>query len=459
VTPRQAHGVAPGLRVRSQARAQVTLPASITAPFEALTVPDATAPTVDEEPELLLHREPVPTPAPARVAAPAPAPMPVPVPVRAAAPAPPAAAPLDATDLGIAALKPSPCETFYGLSEKPFTLSTDPRFFYHSTPHDAVSQRLLTAIRDREGLFVLTGDLGTGKTTLCRVVIEQLDRRTLTSIVTERFTSGEELLRKVLADFGVSRDHTSRSTTATTSHDLISTLRSFVESLASLEARAVVIVDEAQHQTAAVLEQIRTLAEAADASSHLQVVLVGQPSLNALLRRTEYRALQQRVAIRAVLEPIPADEIGDYVHHRLAVAGGTRLEFDAGALALVHRLSNGVPRVMNLLCDRAIARAFAVSAATVDAATIEAAANDLDLGAPSSRARRIGVGIAWIAAVVFGVILGAGLATFVFRDAVARAVTRWQATPSAPPSPARRMPAPLARPSTRVSTTASGASV
>jgi general secretion pathway protein A len=446
----------------------VTLPPSITAPFEALTVPETTpaSPSAAAPPTVpsttpptvpsttpraadeasarrpLLELFPRAPDADARVAIPARAAAPARAP--AVAPRPPA--PIDDADR--VALKASPYETFYGLSEKPFGLSTDPRFFFHSTPHDAVSQQLLTAIRDREGLVVLTGALGAGKTTLCRVVTEELDRRTLTSFVTERFASGEELLRKVLADFGVSRDERPRGA-ATDQRNLIAALRSFVESLASLEARAVVIVDDAQHQTPEVFGLIRTLCEAAEASSHLQVVLVGQPSLVTLLRQPENRVVQQRVAVRAALEPLPADEIGSYIQHRLAIAGGSRLEFSDEALARIHRLSNGVPRVVNLLCDRALARAFAVTAAVVEEPTIDQAAEDIDLGERSTGARRVGVTLAWIAAVVLGVVIGGGLAAWIFRDAVTRAITDWQSVPSAPAAPRRRLPAPLAPPSTR----------
>ena len=448
----------PPLRLRSQAHTRVPLPSSITAPFEALTVPDAAAPPAtpsapaaqrpsDDQGgrrpllELFPRGPDAARSAPRAVAA-----APGPAPALIAPTAPPRSAPSDDADL--VALKPSPYETFYGLSEKPFGLSTDPRFFFHSTPHDAVSQQLLTAIRDREGLVVLTGDLGTGKTTLCRVVMEELDRRTLTSFVTERFASGEDLLRKVLADFGVSRDERPRGAAADGRH-LIAALRSFVESLASLEARAVVIVDEAQDQTREVFEQIRTLCEAAEASSHLQVVLVGQPSLVALLRQPENRVLQQRVAVRAVLGPLPPDEIGSYVQHRLAIAGGSRLELADEALARIHRLSSGVPQVVNLLCDRALARAFAVTAAVIEAPTIDQAAEDLDLGEPRSPAQRVGVTLIWIAIVVLGMLAGAGLAAWLFRDAVTRAMTEWQRVPAVPSAPQRRAPAPLAPPSTR----------
>ena len=161
-------------------------------------------------------------------------------------------------------------EDFYGFQEKPFSLSTDPRFFFHSTPHDAVSQQLLTSVRKRVGLVVVTGEIGSGKTTLCRTLIEQLDRRTLTSFVTDPFVSGDDLLKTILVDFGVaSRDELARGNA--TCHELSTTLLSFVESLAPLQASAVVMIDGAQNLTADVLEQVRILSEAGEASTLLQV--------------------------------------------------------------------------------------------------------------------------------------------------------------------------------------------
>lgn len=444
------------VRLPGQAKRRLTLPPSITAPFEALTVPES-APPVEEDassrrPLLELFPRPADAdrPAPLSSAPPrsasapgivvppelsastAPAPAPAPAPI-APTPRPqtlPPASPLDDAAFGITAVKPSAAERAYGLVEKPFALSTDPRFFYHSTPHDAVSQQLLTAIRNRDGLVVLTGDLGTGKTTLCRVVMEQLDRRTLTSFVGDPFLSGEELLRKVLADFGVARDFgvpqdTREDAThgrAATGRDLIGTLRSFVESLASLEARAVVILDEAQNAPPEVLEQVRTLCEAAEASSHLQVVLVGQPALVTLLRQPDNRTLQQRVTVRGILAPLPADEIGAYIQHRLSIAGSSRVQFDEAALAGIHRLSHGIPRVVNLICDRALAHASA-SAGAIGAAAIDAAAQDLDLGEPASKARRIGTRVAVAVWVTVCVLLG-GLAAWAFKDVIAGVLGR-----------------------------------
>ena len=322
--------------------------------------------------------------------------------------------------------EPQSYEAFYGFHEKPFSLSTDPRFFFHSTPHDAVSQQLLTSVRKREGLAVLTGEIGSGKTTLCRTVIEQLDRRTLTSLISEPFVSGEDLLRTILVDFGVaSRDELARGNA--TRHELSATLLSFIESLAPLQASAIVFIDEAQNLPPDVVEQVRILAEAGEASTLLQVILVGQPSLTALLRRRENQSLQQRVTVRTRLSPLPLDELDGYLMHRMAVAGsGPRLQFDQPAIERMHRLSKGLPRVVNLIADRALARAAEMSSGVIDAALIDAAAEDLDLGEPKTMARRLASNAATIAALALLALAGAALAALVFRDTFTRALALWR---------------------------------
>jgi general secretion pathway protein A len=317
-------------------------------------------------------------------------------------------------------------EHFYGFHDKPFALSADPRFFFHSTPHDAVSQQLLTSVRQREGLVVVTGEIGSGKTTVCRTVIEQLDRRTLTSLVSDPFVSGEDLLKTILVDFGVaSREELARGDA--TCHELSTTLLSFVESLAPLQASAIVIIDEAQNLPADVLEQVRILAEAGEASTLLQLILVGQPSLTALLRRRENGSLQQRVTVRATLLPLPPDELDDYVMHRMAVAGTSpRVQFDQPAIERIYRLSKGLPRVVNLIADRALARGAERSSGVIDATLIDAAADDLDLGEPKSTGQRLASSAATIAALALLALLGAGLAALVFSDTFARALALWR---------------------------------
>jgi general secretion pathway protein A len=318
-------------------------------------------------------------------------------------------------------------EAFYGLREAPFGLSSDPRFLYHSTPHDRVAQQLLTAIRGREGLVVLTGDAGTGKTTLCRAIVDQLDRRTLTSLITDPSMSGEDLLKNVLADFGVmSRDELASGVLATR-HDLSETLRSFVESLAPLQACAVVIIDEAQSLPGDVFDQVRMLSDPGDDAPLLQVVLVGQPGLATLLRRAEYQVIDERVTLRCRLAGLPLEEIGGYVAHRLAVAGSSsRVEFDEAATPRIFALSRGLPRVVNLICDRALARGFETAASTIDVRLVELAADDLDIGLPTSRLRTVGTAIVAAVGLVLCLLAGAGAAGWVFRDAVNRTIQQWE---------------------------------
>lgn len=344
------------------------------------------------------------------------------------------------TDAGGARIQPAPYETFYGLTEKAFALNADPRFFFHSTPHDAASQRLLTAIREREGLVLLTGAPGVGKTTLCRAVVEELDRRTLTSFIADPFVSGEELLTQILVDFGVlSPDEGARG--AHGRQELSTALHSFIESsLAPLDASAVVLVDEAQNLPPDALEQVTLLCEAAEASTHLQVILIGQPALNDLLRRAEQKHLHQRVNVRCVLEPLPREEVADYALHRLALAGtGLRVDFDDAARARLYELTGGVPRTLNLLCDRALARGYDASASMITAPIVDAAARDLDLAPPLSVRGRTAQLVIALAVAVF-VLIGAATAAWVFRDTVTRSIQRWMVVPEPPRPPARPSP-------------------
>ena len=310
-----------------------------------------------------------------------------------------------------------------------FALSADPRFFYHSTPHDNACQQFLTAIRRHEGLVVLTGAFGAGKTILCRTVVEQLDRRTLTSLITDPFVSGEELLKQILADFGVlSHDELARGSLATR-HELSTTLQAFVESLAPLDASAVVIVDEAQNLPPDVFDQVRMLCEAADTSSRLQVVLVGQPALAERLRRPENKTLHARVAVRCSLDPLPENEVADYIAHRIGVAGiHSGVTFTEAATARIFALSQGVPRMVNLVCERVLARAHEASTTAISESLVDLAGEDLDLRVERAAERPGSAvpGLAGVAALVLSVLVGAAAAAWVFRDAVARLLQQWR---------------------------------
>ena len=241
---------------------------------------------------------------------------------------------------------------------RPFSLTPDPRFLYRSESHDVALQQVWQAIRRKEGFIVLTGDIGTGKTTLCRTLLEQFDQTTFTALILNPFLSVEELLREVLLSFGVvSKDALKSGRLATASkHELVRTLHDFLLSLVPLHGSAVLIIDEAQHLSADVLEEIRVLSNLeTNDQKLLQVVIVGQLNLLDILQKAELRQLDQRISIRCSLKALTREEVEAYVTHRLWVArGSTSVTFTPKAFDLVHSISGGVPRMINLICDRAL---------------------------------------------------------------------------------------------------------
>jgi general secretion pathway protein A len=277
-------------------------------------------------------------------------------------------------------------EEFYGFVRSPFTLTPDPRFLYRSESHEEAINLLLQAIRRKEGFIVLTGDIGTGKTTICRALMEQLDAATFTSLILNPFLSVEELLREVLLDFGVvSRDAVrSGRIAAASKHELISTLHEFLLSLMAIKGNGVLIIDEAQHLSPQVLEEIRIISNLeTNESKLLQIVLVGQLNLLDVLAEAELRQLDQRISIRAALKPLTRDEVEAYIAHRLWVAeGSSSVQFEAAALDLVHRFAGGVPRVINLLCDRALTAGSTARVYQITPGLIEDAAQTLGLRIP-----------------------------------------------------------------------------
>ena len=279
-------------------------------------------------------------------------------------------------------------EQYFGFVQPPFTLTPDPRFLYRSESHDEAITLLQQAIRRKEGFIVLTGDIGTGKTTSCRALLEQLDASVFTSLILNPFLSVEELLREVLLDFGVvSREGVRSGRIATASkHALISTLHEFLLSLMPIHGSAVLIIDEAQHLSPQVLEQIRIVSNLeTNESKLLQIVLVGQLNLLDMLAAVEMRQLDQRISIRATLKPLNREEVEAYIAHRLWVArGSTAVTFEPAALDLVHAFTGGVPRIINLLCDRSLMQAAQMRVNRLTPAIVEEGAASLGLRLPAT---------------------------------------------------------------------------
>ena len=280
-------------------------------------------------------------------------------------------------------------EDYFGFVQPPFSLTPDPRFLYRSESHDVALQQVWQAIRRKEGFIVLTGDIGTGKTTLCRTLLEQFDQTTFTALILNPFLSVEELLREVLISFGVvSKEALKTGRLATASkHELVRTLHDFLLSLVPLHGSAVLIIDEAQHLSTDVLEEIRVLSNLeTNDQKLLQIVIVGQLNLLDVLHKAELRQLDQRISIRCSLKALTREEVEAYVTHRLWVArGSTSVTFTPKAFDLVHAMSGGVPRMINLVCDRALMVGCEKQTSRITEEHVVASAAQLGLEVPKNK--------------------------------------------------------------------------
>jgi type II secretory pathway predicted ATPase ExeA/cell division protein FtsN len=225
--------------------------------------------------------------------------------------------------------------------------------------------------------------MGTGKTTLCRAALYQLDRKTFTTFVPDPSLSREDLLRMLLVDFGeVSVDDLRRGRLSGSSRpDLSYQLYEFLTSLESVDAFAVLVIDEAQHLAQPLLDEIRALSELEAGRRLLQIVLVGQPELQTRLKQFQMRVIDQRVTMRCELRPLTKEDVAGYVAHRLATVGGAkeRIAFASAAIDLIHAASNGVPRVINIICDRVLTRAHRERLSVIGAPLVGNAIDELQM--------------------------------------------------------------------------------
>jgi general secretion pathway protein A len=277
-------------------------------------------------------------------------------------------------------------EPYYALKEKPFSLSADPRFLYKSRTHAPTFDELRAGIRRREGIIVLTGEPGTGKTTLCRSVLEALDRKTFCTFVPDPFVSREDLLKMLLVDFGVMSidDLKNGRMNGTSRPELSYPLYDFLRSLVPLQSYAVLIIDEAQNLTSQLLEEIRILSDLEGPEKLLQLVLVGQPELRTKLKDPSMRQVDQRISVRCSLQPLERDAVSGYLAHRLTVAGGgsDRVDFSPDAIDVLYRASNGNPRVINLIADKSLHRGHIERTWLITPEIVTAALADLGFAKP-----------------------------------------------------------------------------
>ena len=261
---------------------------------------------------------------------------------------------------------------------QPFGLSPDQRFIYRSDAYIWSFEQITTAVRQREGVVLVVGEPGTGKTLLCRTLLSRLSDRHPVCVVVDPCVRFEELLLQMLQDFGVLQG--TRGAEGLTRHDLVATLHRFLASLIPLNTTAILVIDEAQHLDPAVLEQLRLLSNCeSDRAKLLQIVLVGTPVLEEVCGSDDMQHLDQRIARRCRLRPLRRDEVVEYIVSRLSVAALPSEEFAAPAMKAIATLSAGIPRTVNLLCERSLDIARRRGVSPINVSVVRSAARQLSL--------------------------------------------------------------------------------
>jgi general secretion pathway protein A len=264
-------------------------------------------------------------------------------------------------------------ESFFGFRDNPFRLTPDPDYLFLSANHQEALGHLLFGVKEGGGVVVITGEIGAGKTTLLRTLVRNLDAQTTIAYIFNPVLSSLELLQTINADLGLPSSSRSKK-------ELTDELNRFLLAQQAAGRRTVVIVDEAQDLEPSVLEQLRLLSNLeTERAKLLQIVLVGQPELAQTLARKDLAQLDQRVTLRWHLKPLPVDDTGAYIRHRLQVAGGGRapVAFTPGAIRLVYQFSRGVPRLINVLCHRSLLVAYTREERKIDFKVVRQAMKEL----------------------------------------------------------------------------------
>ncbi|WP_448548411.1 AAA family ATPase [Thalassotalea fusca] len=261
---------------------------------------------------------------------------------------------------------------YFGLKEAPFTIAPNPAYLFMSDRHREALAHLTYGLGDTGGFVLLTGEVGTGKTTICRTVMEQLPDNTQAAFILNPTLSCEELLATLCDELKIRYKKTGASIKYFTDKIHQQLLDNHEKGINTL-----LVIDEAQHLQAEVLEQLRLLTNLeTNTKKLLQVILIGQPELQQLLQRRDLRQLAQRITARYHLMPLTLAEVEQYIKHRLSVAECVRPLFNRGAVKQIHRISKGIPRVMNLLCERSLINAFNSNDTVVNAAIVKRSAID-----------------------------------------------------------------------------------
>ncbi len=267
---------------------------------------------------------------------------------------------------------------YFKLQENPFSMTADPEFFFASSHHSEAFSHLIYGIQQRSGIMVITGEIGTGKTTLCRAFLNQVDQNVKTAFVFNPYFSEIQLLQLILKDLGITGKFKNKL-------DLINALNDYLIQEALEGHNVVLIIDEAQNLKPRQLEQIRLLSNLeTEKNKLLQIILVGQPELLEKLQLSSLRQLTQRISVRYHILPLNENDTGEYIHHRIRIAqintnGSSEVQFTPEAVRVIFRLSQGTPRLINILCDRALLSGYVQEQRTLDEQIIYKCAREIQI--------------------------------------------------------------------------------
>ena len=268
-------------------------------------------------------------------------------------------------------------ESFYSLKQKPFAIAANPSFIFFSQRHREAFAYLTYGIKERVGFIEITGEVGAGKTTICRALLNQLDEKTKTAFIFNSNLTELQLMQAIIEDLGIKTEKKNRSA-------LFSELNQFLIQQLTQNNNVVLIIDEAQNLSLQLLEQIRMLSNLeAENEKLLQIILVGQPELREKLKSPSLRQLRQRIAVRYHIEALSQPEVPLYIAHRLQMAGATNGAspvFDERAVREIFKYSGGIPRLINIVCDKALLLGYVLEKRQIDPEVIKRSITEIEGG-------------------------------------------------------------------------------
>lgn len=262
---------------------------------------------------------------------------------------------------------------YYKLSERPFNVTSDPAFLYLSKRHKEAFTHLIYGIKDRKGFLEITGEVGTGKTTLCRALLNQLDPQTKAALIFNSDLSELQVLQAIADDLNIKVERRTKM-------ELFTHLNLFLIQQLRAGNNVVLILDEAQNLKPRTLEQLRMLSNLeTDKEKLFQIILVGQPELREKLDSPNLRQLRQRISVRYHILPLEKNEVRDYINHRLSIAGSDgALKFTEDAIEKIYEYSSGIPRLINIVCDKSLLLGFVLESYEVNGNIIEKSIDEIE---------------------------------------------------------------------------------